>query len=251
MSSLKPEDKETPRISPGTVQCTWKVEELFTNEVQKASHNLDKDCAEVKSKIISVSQIFMRHLREEIKAKRHNYSKIKLVKFFLEGQTEIPIPTKIENNTNDENAQANIPGGRTFTFNKAKELREIPGASSKALALAASQKQRMDGFGDAALATKKLSLAPGEFGAAAREAIKNVEKPKAVAEPVSDFEALAYILRGKVTRQQYKSMIKISRKHKSKTWPNYDRVEDAKKECLPPNIYHSPLEVWVPLQVCT
>ena len=83
MSSLKPEDKETPRISPGSVQCTWKVEELFTNEVQKASHNLDKDCAEVKSKIITVSQTFMRHLRDEIKAKRHNYAKIKLVKFFM------------------------------------------------------------------------------------------------------------------------------------------------------------------------
>ena len=106
----------------------------------------------------------------------------------------------------------------------------------------------MQGHGDAALATKKLSLAPGEFGTAARLAIRNVEKPKPVAEPVSDFEALAYLLKGNVTKEQYKLMIKISRKHKSKTWPNYNSLEGAKKDCMPPNIYHSQTEVWVPLQ---
>ena len=53
------------------------MEELFKNEVQKAGNNLGKDCAEVKSKIITVSQVFMRHLRDEIKAKKQNYSKIR------------------------------------------------------------------------------------------------------------------------------------------------------------------------------
>ena len=172
------------------------------------------------------------------------------MEWFSDGKTEIKLPIKNDQPASDKDPENDVPRGRTFTFNKAKELREMKGATSKALALAASQKQRIDGHGDAALSIKKLSLAPGDFGPAAREAIRNVEKPKPISEPVSDFEALAYLLKGNVKKEQYKLMIKISRKHNSKTWPNYNSLESAKKDCLPPNIYHSIKEVWVPLQVC-
>ena len=66
--------------------------------------------------------------------------------------------------------------------------------------------------------------------------------------PMSDEEALSFLVNNDFSKAQYKEMRMTAQSHNCPIYPDYNKVREAKSKCLPPNIEITELKASVPLQ---
>ena len=192
---MKPEYLNIQKLYPFSVKCRWKAEELYLEEVKFASNRFNKEDENIKGQVASVTTNFMKNLKSQVNPQKHNYNKIRKVNLFADGKVEIKLVIIAPQSVNNGNEKPEkVYAGSSYVFNKAREIKNIEGASAKSLGLAASQVVKADGFGDDALAIEKLSINLEKFGKAVRLTIKHFENPEYDDENISPFEALAYLI---------------------------------------------------------